>query len=218
MLGSLMKLAPTIATIGSSIIGGKFSRDSARKQMRFQQDMSNTSYQRAMADMKKAGLNPILAGKLGGASTPSGAMASTPDFGGSTAKAVSNYNTKQMQNAQIETQQQNAKSIALDNKMKQMDIDSLEKKGLSPLDHKHNPLFNTAPSMLLNRAIDAWKQRDTSSVKQTPKYEGSLEPDAMKKAGFILRIPVGKGKKYARSYWYNPQTKERIYIGSIDPR
>lgn len=47
---------------------------SAREQMEFQRYMSNTSYRRAMNDMRKAGLNPILAGKLGGASTPGGAM------------------------------------------------------------------------------------------------------------------------------------------------
>lgn len=61
---------------GGSLLGGimrnKSAKAAAARQMAFQKEMSNTSYQRGMDDMKKAGLNPILAGKVGGASTPTG--------------------------------------------------------------------------------------------------------------------------------------------------
>ena len=46
--------------------------------MDFQREMSSTSYQRAVEDLKQAGLSPMLAYHQGGASTPSGAMGTSP--------------------------------------------------------------------------------------------------------------------------------------------
>ncbi|QXP07923.1 MAG: DNA pilot protein [Arizlama microvirus] len=55
---------------------GNFNAAEAAKNRDWQQQMSNSAYQRQVTDMKQAGLNPMLSANMSGASSPSGSMGS----------------------------------------------------------------------------------------------------------------------------------------------
>jgi len=74
----------------------KANQQMVQNQMNFQEEMSNTSYQRAVDDMKKAGLSPMLAYQQGGASTPGGASATMDNvLGNATNTAIASANAMQ---------------------------------------------------------------------------------------------------------------------------
>lgn len=132
------------ASIGSSLIGSagqlwanKQNAGMSKRQMDWQERMSNTAHQREVADLRAAGLNPILSATGGsGASTPSGSVARaenpTKDFSRDVFSAVQlkeiqkeqlkndtelkNSNTLlNTQNAQLASEQ--AKLVAINQKV-----------------------------------------------------------------------------------------------------
>lgn len=90
----------------SGFLGGqsanKASQESAREQMAFQEEMSNTSYQRAVADLNAAGLSPMLAYSKGGATTPSGAAYKAENVGAAAAEGAVKGSQPSLTKAQID--------------------------------------------------------------------------------------------------------------------
>lgn len=70
MWGALIGAA---ANLAGTYMTNEKNEDIANRQMEFQGQMSGSAYQRAVNDMKKAGINPMMASQLGGSSTPPGA-------------------------------------------------------------------------------------------------------------------------------------------------
>jgi CRISPR/Cas system CSM-associated protein Csm2 small subunit len=173
-LGSLLGISPSsafsgVASLAGGLLGNVGRSDAASAQQAFQEKMSGTAFQRQIADLKAAGINPMLAAKLGGASTPPGAMPQIMDV---ITPALSS--AQQMQSTQAQTELSGT-SADLNRQQMRVVYNTAEKleKEIRNLDDEQMRIQETVNLLSQQLATESW--RTLTQAQQEKMLKATIE-------------------------------------------